>query len=138
MFQPWHYLNRSPHIRVFRRNFPAGILARTDGHSTIWLDYDLLQCEERCALTHELIHIERGHRVKQPAPVEQAVREETSRRLISLDTLLRAMQWALSVDELADELCVTPEVAIDRLETLKGWEIEFVRNREGWRGAESA
>jgi len=138
MFQPWQLLRHFPHIRVIRRHLPAGTVARTDGHSTIWLDHDLLQSEERCALTHELVHIERGHRREQPSAVEYAVREETARRLISFESLVDAMQWSMCLDELADELCVTPEVALDRVETLTTKEKAYVRDREGWYGAESA
>lgn len=138
VFQPWQHLRHFPHIRVIRAALPDGTVARTDGHSTIWLDHDLLQCEERCALTHELVHIERGHRREQPAAVEYAVREETARRLISFEWLVDAMQWSLCPNELADELCVTPEVVRDRIETLTTKEKAYIRDREGWYGAESA
>lgn len=115
MFHPWRALRALRHVVVvWARPHPA-IPAATDGTRTIWLDPRLLQVERRCALTHELVHIERGHAGCQPRAVEHAVRAEAARRLITHQDLLRAMPWALSLEELADDLWVTPMVLTDRL-----------------------
>lgn len=118
MFHPWHALRDLPHITVIWTELDQ-ISGLTDGISTIWLDKRLFQVEKRCSLTHELIHIERGHTSRQSAAVEHQVRAETARRLIPLEELLRHKRWALSIEELADCLWVTPRVLCDRIENLK-------------------
>lgn len=118
MFHPWRALRRLGHVALdWSRPHPATPGA-TNGVDMIWLDPRMNQVERRCVLTHELVHLERGHTGCQPPAVEHAVRTETARRLIGLDQLLRAMPWAMSVPELADELWVTELVLLDRLRTL--------------------
>lgn len=81
MFHPWRLLREMPQITVIwtELNHKSAL---TDGVSQIWLDRRLFQVERRCSLTHELIHIERGHTSRQSAAIEEAVRAETARRLI--------------------------------------------------------
>jgi hypothetical protein len=97
---------------------PDGALGRTDGRRRIWLDKRLQQAERRCALTHELVHLEQGHTSCQSPRVERQVREETARRLIPFDDLLRAYRWTQHPAELAEELWVTADVVLDRLAAL--------------------
>lgn len=93
--------------------------AVTNGVDTVWLDKHLLQVERRCSLTHELIHIERGHTSCQSASEELSVRAETARRLIPFSALLEQKRWSRSTEELADCLWVTPRVLLDRIELLE-------------------
>ena len=64
-------------------------------HRLIVINAGLSRVEERCTLTHEIIHAERG-----PVPAHHAAREErivdaeAAERLIPLDALLEAMRWA--------------------------------------------
>lgn len=97
---------------------PDGAPGRTNGTDIIWLDKRLNQVERRCALTHELIHLERRHTGCQPHSVEVDVRAEAARRLIQLDHLIAGLRWARSFAELADELWVTEDVLRDRLDHL--------------------
>ncbi len=99
---------------------PDGVPGRTNGRDVIWLDKRLSQVERRCALTHELIHIEHAHEGCQPPGVEAKVRAEAARRLVRLDHLAKALSWSsrISFNELADELWVTPEVLRDRFANL--------------------
>ncbi|VXB25968.1 conserved hypothetical protein [Arthrobacter sp. 9V] len=97
---------------------PDGAPGRTNGRDMIWLDRALNQVERRCTLTHELVHIERGHTSCQPTAVEKAVRVETARRLICLDDLAKQLAWSRSLTELAEELWVTEGVLLDRLTSL--------------------
>ncbi|WP_045076468.1 hypothetical protein [Psychromicrobium lacuslunae] len=117
MFHPWRALRDLPHITVVWARLEH-VSALTDGISIIWLDSRLLQVEKRCSLTHELIHIERSHTHRQTPAVEHQVRAETARRLIPFEELLRHKRWALSIDELADCLWVTPRVLCDRIDNL--------------------
>lgn len=91
--------------------------AATDG-TIIWLHNSLLAREERCALTHEIDHIEEGHTGRQPQKVERRIREKTARRLIPVAWLVDAYRWSPQTREVAEELGVTEAVLLDRLDTL--------------------
>ena len=101
----------------------------TDGASRIWLDPRMTQVERRCVLAHELVHIEQGHRGCQPLAIERAVRAVAARQLITLEQLSDALPWSMSLDELADELWVTPLVLTDRLAGLTRAEREHLAAR---------
>lgn len=98
---------------------PDDYLGVTDGANAIWLDRGMLQVERRCALAHELAHIDLGHRHGTPSPrdEEQATRL-TAIHLIEWNDLLDAFRWSYSALEAADELWVVPEVLEDRLRFL--------------------
>ena len=129
LWHPWRALRRLEHIVVdWARPHPA-VPAGTDGEGIIWMDPRLNQVERRCVLTHELVHIEQGHRGCQPRAVEHAVRAETARRLITLEQLQDALPWALSAGELADELWVTEMVLFDRLAGLTAAERRALQGR---------
>lgn len=118
MFDPWGALRRLTHIHISFIRMPDGAPGRTDGLRVIWLDNRLQQDQRRCTLTHELVHIERGHDGCQEPRIEYEVRAETARRLISIEALCRHAAWASSIDELAEDLWVTPEVVTDRFQSL--------------------
>lgn len=119
MFDPWGLLRSLVHVTISWGIMPDGSPGRTNGTDIIWLDRRLHQAERRCTVTHELIHIELGHDGCQQAAVEMKVRAETARRLIPIEALCKHLAWARSIQELAEELWVTPEVAQDRLRTLR-------------------
>ncbi|WP_442864713.1 hypothetical protein [Arthrobacter sp. HY1533] len=82
------------------------------------MDNRLQQDERRCAVTHELVHLERGHDGCQEPSIEYEVCTEAARRLIPIDTHCAHAAWATSDHELAEELWVTPQVVTDRLQSL--------------------
>lgn len=94
------------------------------------MDPRLNQVERRCVLTHELVHLEHGHRGCQPPAVEIAVRREAARRLVRMEHLAAALPWAQDCDELADELWVTPMVLADRYDGLTETEMAALRDLE--------
>lgn len=104
----------------------------TNGADVIWLDPRMNQMERRCVLTHELVHLELEHRGCQPPAVEREVRTEAARRLVQMQHLVPAAQWALSLEELADELWVTPMVLRDRLSGLTDGERQELAEAAGW------
>jgi gp43 len=79
----------------------------------------LSRAEERCTLTHEIIHAERG-----PVPAHHAAREErivdaeAARRLIPLEALLEAVRWACCPAEAAEALGVDVPTLLARIATL--------------------
>lgn len=96
---------------------PDGVAARTDGKD-IWIDDRLNPVQERCAIVHEEIHIERGHSTVQPEPVEMSVRFEAAMRLLPLETLFAGCRKGGTLAAVARELRVTRQVLMDRAATL--------------------
>lgn len=115
-YHPWRALRHMEHVQVSWVDLPAPFVAITDG-STVWMHDKLLQTERRCAIAHELVHIERGTRCVDDAE-ERRVRTITAQRLVTVSALVEALRWSSSIDEAADELWVTPEVLRDRLADL--------------------
>lgn len=116
---PWRALRELDRVAVsWRSDLPHTVHAVTNGHNIIWMAKNLLQVERRCALQHELVHIELGHTCHQNDHIESQVRRITARRLIPTRMLFGAWKEALSVEEWADALWVTPPVLEDRLDGL--------------------
>lgn len=132
MFHPWGKLRLLAHVRVSFVVMPDDLPGRTNGIDVIWLDRRLQQTERRCALAHELEHIERQHVGCQPPAIEAQVRHAVACQLITMPQLVSGLRWARSVDELAEELWVTAEILQDRFagltsaewETLYGVELQ--------------
>ena len=101
-------------VSVFRVRMPDGVAARTDGKD-IWIDDRLNEVQEKCAIEHELVHIERGHSTVQTEAVEMAVRYETSKRLLPDH---RVPCVGSTVAAAARNLGVTRQVLMDRAATL--------------------
>lgn len=124
MFDPWA-LTDERGIPVHRA--PMRLASGyTDGHR-IWLDEHLTDVEARCALTHELVHISRGHDRHQPAAVEDLVRAETARLLIPWSAITAHMGSQLDAWHLAQELGVTVRVLADRLQHASPEELSALR-----------
>lgn len=126
---PWRTLRGMP-VDVAWVGLPCGVHAVTDGRTHVWMDRTLTQRERRCAIMHEIVHIERGHAEHQPPAVETSVRRETARRLLPhLGVVADALAWSLTLDEAADELWVTLPVLLDRLTDLDDAERRIIASR---------
>ena len=79
MFDPWA-ITHERGIEVIR--LPLCHLSGYADGRRIWLDQHLTATEARCTLTHELIHLARGHNHHQPPTVEDRVRADTARLLV--------------------------------------------------------
>lgn len=99
-------------VRVLSARLPGLLVACTDGR-TIWVDDRLTARERRCAITHELVHVEAGHRECQPPGVERRVRQVAAERLVSWEAVWEHAPWANSLDELAEDVLVTKSVLSD-------------------------
>jgi hypothetical protein len=116
---PWRALRHLEYIAVdWRSDMPSGLHATTDGRSIIWMRTGLLQVERRCALQHELVHLHYGHTCRLGRREEAHVRRLTAHFLIPTRAFFDAGRWALSVEDWADALWVTPAVLYDRIDTL--------------------
>jgi hypothetical protein len=126
MYHPWLHLRSLAELVIHWARPSADAPGATDGGTVIWLDPRLLQVERRCVLTHELVHVERGHRGCQPPAVETLVRRETALRLISLEALLEQARWTREFVEMAHELWVTEQILTDRIGALTPGEWQLI------------
>lgn len=102
---------------IVKVRMPDGVAARTDGES-IWIDDRLDEIQERCAIAHEEVHIERGHTTVQPESIEMSVRYEVAKRLLPLESIAGVCKNGKSLKMIARELGVTRQVLMDRAATL--------------------
>jgi hypothetical protein len=102
--------------RVLIVPLPESVHGYTDGVD-IYLNESLNAVQMLCALTHEAIHVERGHCVRQLESEEMAVRYETARRLLPLDRIAGVCKSG-TLSETAKRLGVTKRVLMDRAATL--------------------
>lgn len=121
MYHPWRALRRLRNLTLhWTHDVPDGELACIEYETAeIRMRPNLSQAQRRSAITHEIVHYERG-----PVPgwlrarEEVAVSREAACRLITYEDLARAMVWACDDHELADQLWVDVPTARARLEAL--------------------
>ncbi|MEV5394418.1 hypothetical protein [Nocardia farcinica] len=94
----------------------------------LFLRPGLTQAQRRCALTHEIVHLERGPVPRNPvlaAAEERIVADIAARRLIPLRSLLDAFMWTRPTNhhDLADELWVDVPTLRIRLSGLDRHEV---------------
>lgn len=128
-FHPWRALRTRSELILTWLPLPGTRRGVTDGHSHIVMSPDLTQAERRCTITHELIHVERGHTSRCDPREEQAVIVEAARRLITLDDLADALLWTRNIPTLADELWVDQATVRARLEHLHPSERHYLTRR---------
>ncbi|MCK1801476.1 ImmA/IrrE family metallo-endopeptidase [Brevibacterium sp. R8603A2] len=116
-------------ITVHRTELPGNLLgvANLAGRQ-VWLDWRLLQTEERSTLAHEIAHFDvdadndgrigGGPNGALVASVENECTRIASKWLIDFDELVNAAKWADSIEDVADELVVTDEMVRARMQTL--------------------
>jgi len=104
-------------VRIVTHRLPGFLVAATDG-MTIYVDDRLTHRERRCAIFHELVHIELGHKDCQPPAIERKVRAVAADRLVSWQAVWEHAPWAHSLDELAEDVMVTKSVLSDWIRNL--------------------
>lgn len=119
-WDPWQVVDQMADVTVRVGDPGPGAWGRVDFASrTVTLAPDLLDREERCTLSHELVHLERG-----PVPPwqqdreEQLVEAESARRMVPLRDLMTAVQWTDDAYELALELWVDVTTLVARVKAL--------------------
>jgi hypothetical protein len=104
-------------VLVYKVRMPDGVPERTDGVN-IWIDDRLDPIGEKCAIEHAMVHIEWGHSTLQREDVEMAVRYETAKRLLPIESIAGVCTDGRTLKEIATELGVTRQVLMDRAATL--------------------
>lgn len=125
IFDPWEVAYRLG-IRVIRGKLHRA-RGYNDGSHKIWVDSRLSTCEARVTLTHEIAHVIHGHVGRQPPHVEDMVRKVTARWLIPWGALLDEMGEQIPIEWVAEALCVTPDVVLDRLTYATEAELAMLR-----------
>ncbi|TFI02580.1 ImmA/IrrE family metallo-endopeptidase [Kocuria rhizophila] len=129
MFDPWVLTDKDG---TFVHRAPLRVASGcTDGRH-VWLNEHLTDVEARCALTHELVHISRGHTRHQPAAVEDDVQAQTARLLVPWEAITEHAGSQLDQWHLAQELGVTERVLIDRLHFASTVELQALRETAVW------
>lgn len=97
---------------------------------TIELATGMTQAERRCALTHELIHVERGPVARHLREQEERLVERlAARRLIPIEALGEAMAWTPHMDLVAEEVWVDLHMLWARLDSLRLDERQYLDRR---------
>ena len=104
MHHPWRrFRDEWGHVNLTFKPLEDEFHALTDG-KTVWMDPYILQVEKRCAIAHEIVHLERGEHCKQGDPAEVRADRMAAGRLVPLEALTQAIIWSDDLDEVADEL----------------------------------
>lgn len=130
---PWRHLSGLPHIDVVWSRDDV-LLDGADAwwyadQSAILMDSRLNQVRRRCALAHELAHVERGDGECSFANGKQEIEADlmAARWLIHREALLDALRWSDDKHEVADELWVTADLLQVRLDHLHPNEKHYLR-----------
>lgn len=142
-WNPWRALRaRERTVLLFERLHRAhAVSIVADGDELIVLDPGLTRTERRAALTHELVHLERGI-LPAGAPrsvvdrEEHQVRGETAARLVPLDALAafvvaRCGVEPVTIEMVAEEFDVPNEVAERAMARLRHPRSADLRRRHG-------
>jgi Zn-dependent peptidase ImmA (M78 family) len=144
-YDPWADLARRPHITLAITRLPHGNGWYMHDVPGIALDDRLDRVARRCALAHELAHIDLGHthQVAGTGPGTSRIQRRREReadtladaRLVLLDDLARAIAVGLCPEEVAHELDVTLDVVHRRIQQLTARERAFVKQQTWGRTA---
>lgn len=130
---PWQRLVEDwPQIRVEHEDtgspYRHGVTHWADGTPIrVVLHKALSQVQRRCALAHELEHLDRGRPCESlRASIERRVLRDTARYLLPDLGIVGAALTVYSLRQAAAELWVTFPVLVDRLNHLSAKEAEYL------------
>lgn len=126
---PWRDVgDRYPTVLIAIRDVhPARAVWLSDS-SVIFVDASLSRAEGRCALAHEIAHMDLGHWRTGVRHFDRRLEREAdrlaARRLIPFPHLAHALRWSRDDRELAEELNVDLDTIRARLEHLTPDEVD--------------
>lgn len=127
---PWRMLRDLAHVTLaWHDEGPKGRVKHST--QTISVRRGMTWAQRRCAVMHELIHLERGPALSTTKAMdEERVRRETARRMLpDVHTLGEAIAWSYDEHECADELGVDVHVLRYRLKHLHPAERHYLTRR---------
>lgn len=126
-YNPWFDAQeRYPHIHIEWHPIAPIRAMWAPGTDVILVDENISRAERRCALAHELAHIDAGDTETGLCwfanRQESAADKLATRRLIDAHDLAAALRWADDPREVAAELQVTVEMLALRWRWMAPWE----------------
>jgi hypothetical protein len=122
--------DRYPDVTIRHRLLGGVPAALSPNRRVILIERTMDRRARRCALAHEVAHLDLGHGIPLCEGREERRADETAAsRLIPLDRLADVLRWALSPDEVAHDLDVTPHLARVRIRSLSPDEKAWIEDR---------
>lgn len=141
-YSPWADLRGRAPLTLAIVGLPSGRAWWLPGDQAIALDGTLGRVARRCALAHELAHVDLEHRHVELAWLRRRQERDADRlgasRLITAEQLVDGLLWAQDEHELADELDVDVETVRVRLAGLTETEKTEINRRIRAREAETS
>lgn len=110
---------RHPSIVIRHRSLGGVPAVVSVSRGVILIEREMPRAERRCALAHEVAHLDLGHRLPACEGREERKADElAASRLLPLARLAEVLRWALSPGEVADELGVTAHMVRVRVKAL--------------------
>jgi Zn-dependent peptidase ImmA (M78 family) len=146
-YDPWRDLAQRTDLTFVVTRLPVGEAWYFHDIRGIAIDDRLDKVRRRCALAHELAHIDLGHHTQTAgcgAGTSRIARRRevhadqlAAERLITVDDLAEAFRWVHVVgpEEAAAELGVTTELVKRRVKTLTAEEKAYIEARQWGRTA---
>lgn len=131
-YDPYYALGLHPDVELAVMPLPVGSAWWLAEQRVILVDSRLSKRARRCAVAHELEHVEAGDDGSAPglhAHIERFAGREAARKLIPLTALVGALLWSQDEHELAEELNVDEDTLRTRLRTLTAIEHQYVDDR---------
>lgn len=132
-YSPWlDAARRYPHIHIEWHPIAPAHAVWEPGSDVILVDENISRAERRCALAHELAHMDTGDRPTElcwfAARQETAADKLAARRLVDVEHLAGMLRWCTDPREVAAELEVTLSVLVLRMQHLHPAERGLIRN----------
>lgn len=109
LYSPWRQLRGLPDVIVgYLDDLPSGRSWWSPAHQVILIAKGLTQRSRRCALAHELAHMDLAHSGvedypdadRQDSRIHAEADQLAARRLIPLDRLARELAWSRDLEEI--------------------------------------
>jgi Zn-dependent peptidase ImmA (M78 family) len=114
-YNPWlDALQRYPAVHIEWHSIAPAHAIWVPGENVILVDEHISRAERRCALAHEIAHMDTGDRPTElcwfAARQETAADRVAARRLVDVEELASVIRWCRDPREIAEELEVTLSV----------------------------
>lgn len=127
-YDPWRdAAERHPDVVIRRTDCLPAFGAWIEAARVILVEQSLERPARNSVLAHEVAHLDLGHRMTGDGWFDRRQERQAdrlaARRLVTFEALADALTWALTEDEIADYLHVTPDVVRLRFADLTAREL---------------